>query len=944
MTHPLWSPLRGKLRLAGLVSGSGNTLWKTLELQKQLEKSKEGSPFEVVAVFADSGSASALEKAKSFGVPAVSLDIREFYARRNAPLKDREVRAAYDREILAMLEPFSPDMLLLAGYVWATTDVITGSIPTVGVHPADLAVRKNGERAYAGADGVGATLAGGEHEIRATSYLATPVLDGGPMLIVSPPSPIDSDEGMDPKDRFRKYLSLVNEQARETGARTVYEIARGHFAVNADGIAVHKERALPDGLRFESWPPFVPDISLFSPRSIAVVGASASGTSLGSAVLRNILSYGFKGEVYPVNRKGEDAEGLKGYASVLDIPRDVDLAMITVPGAAAVEVAEECGRKGVRNLVTLSAGFRETGEEGARAENALLDIVSKYSMRLLGPNCMGLLNTSPDVRLHANMLQTVPKRGGIGLITQSGAIGAALLDFAPSLGLGFSLIASTGNQPDMTINDLLPLYAEDDNTTVILAYLETLPDAGRFARILTEAAAKKPVIVVKSGMTEAGAAAAKSHTGSLAGKSRIAEALLDKTGAIRAATLEEAFLLASALSTQPRVKENRVGVISNAGGPGTLVADELSRRGFSLPFLPETTREALAAQVLPQASTANPLDLVATAKPEHYAAAAKAMVESNLYDAFVVVMVPPTGVETGPVAEAMIPVLKASGLPVTSCFFGPSMGEGGRAAMLNAGIPSFPFPEQTASVLSLMREKTLSPRAEKPNTPTPSLLRKGALRKRLAASADGFLLPALCEELLEAYGIPLPLSAMVTAPEEVKGASFLYPVVAKIDHPDVLHKSDAGGVVLNIADEKSLRGVVDTLLARFPGARGVLVQEQIGKGIELILGADSDPLLGHAVLVGWGGTGVEVFSDVALGHVPFSRAEGVRLLERLQCFPLLKGYRGKPGVDMEGLLDLLQKLQRLLLDFPEIEEMDLNPLIWDGNRFIAADYRIKKRC
>ena len=931
------------MRLAGLVSGSGNTLWRTLELQKHLEKGGEGSPFEVVAVFADSGNASALQKAAEFGIPSVCLDIREFYARRNAPLKDRGVRAEYDLEILKMLERFSPDMLLLAGYVWATTDVITGSIPTVGVHPADLAVRKDGERAYAGADGVGATLAGGEREIRATSYLATPVLDGGPILIVSPPSPIDPDEGMDPKYRFRKYLSLVNEQARETGARTVYEIARGHFAVSGDGTALHKGRPFPDGLRFESWPPFAPDISLFSPRSIAVIGASASGTGLGSAVLRNVLSYGFKGNVYPVNRKGEDAGGLKGYASVLDIPGEVDLAMITVPGTAAVEVAEECGRKGVRNLVTLSAGFRETGEEGARAENALLDIVSRYSMRLLGPNCMGLLNTSPDVRLHANMLQTVPKSGGIGLITQSGAIGAALLDFAPSLGLGFSLIASTGNQPDMTINDLLPLYAEDENTKVILAYLETIPDAGRFSRILAETVAKKPVIILKSGTTEEGAAAAKSHTGSLAGKSRIAEALIDKAGAIRAATLEEAFLLASALSTQPGVKGNRAGIISNAGGPGTLVADELSRRGFSLPFLPDSVREALAARILPQASTANPLDLVATAKPEHYAAAAKAMVESGLYDAFVVVMVPPAGVETGSVAEAMIPVLKASGLPVTSCFFGPAMGEAGRSAMLKAGIPSFPFPEQTASVLSLMREKTVSSYAEAPETQAPPLIRKGALKERLAAETSGFLPPALCEELLEEYAIPLPFSAALTGPGEVGGISFPYPVVAKIDHPDVLHKSDAGGVVLDITGEEALRRTVSSLLERFPGARGVLVQEQIGKGIELILGADSDPLLGHAVLVGWGGTGVEVFSDAVLGHVPFSRAGGMRLLEHLQCFPILKGYRGRPGVDLEQLLDLMQKLQRLLLDFPEIEEMDLNPLIWNGGRFIAADYRIKIR-
>lgn len=940
MIHPLWTPLRGKLRVAGLVSGSGNTLWRTLELQRSLEKTAEGCPFEVVALFADSEDAGALKKAEEYGIPAVSLDIRKFYESKNAPLKDKAVRGEYDRAILGLLDPFSPDMIFLAGYVWATTEVITGSLLTVGVHPADLAVQKDGRRAYAGADGVGSTLAGGEREIRATSYLATPVIDGGPILLVSPAVPIEQDEGMDPKDRFRKYLTLVNEQARTTGARTVLEIARGNFTVEGSR-AFYKGRELPRGLRFETWPKDKEtSSSFFAPRSIAVVGASASPGGLGRAVLNNLVAYGFQGDLYPVNRKGEDAAGLKGYASVLDIPGEVDLAVITIPGGSAVEVAEECGRKGIATLVILSAGFREVGEEGARAEEGLLDIAFRYHMRILGPNCMGMLNTSPDVRLHANMLASIPERGGIGLITQSGAVGAALLDFAPSLGLGFSLIASTGNQPDMNINDLLPIYGEDENTKVILTYLETLPEAGRLAPLLKKTTAKKPVIILRSGTTDAGAAAAKSHTGSLAGKNKIAEALLDKTGVIRADSLETAFLTASALATQPLMKGIRVGVISNSGGPGTLVADELSRRGFSLPLLPSSLRKKLAALLMSQSSTANPLDLVATATPEQYAAAAEIMTESGCFDAFVVIMTPPVGVDTGAVAEAMTAALKNSGLPVTSCFFGPEAALDGRKVMLDAGIPSFPFPEQTASVLSLMRAEEDPKAAEGAPTPRPSLLRREELKK-ITRAAEGFLSPGHCEELLAAYGIPLVRSAFFTDSSAASGHDLAYPVVAKIDHPDVLHKSDAGGVVLNIPDGTELARTMGDLLKRFPGARGVLVQEQVKKGLELILGADRDPLLGHAVLVGWGGVGVEVFGDVALGHVPFSRGYGQKMLRSLKCYPLLKGFRGEKGVDEEKLLDLLQRMQTLLSDFPEIEEMDLNPLIWDGSKFIAADYRIK---
>ena len=958
MIQPIWNAARGRMRVAGLASGSGNTLWKALELQKTLEATPDGCPFEIVAVFADSPDAKALRTAEEFGIPGLSADIRAFYADRGAPLKDRSVRAEYDRRILDLLAPYAPDGILLAGYVWATTSVITGSLITWGVHPADLAIEKDGRRAYAGADGVGSTLAGGEPEIRASSYLATDLIDGGPILIVSPGVPVSPDDGLEGKDRVRHYLKPVNDEGRMVGARTTLEIANGSFGLDERGVVHHRGVPAPKGLRFESWrenPPLHERRTecLFSPKSVAVIGASTR-PGIGNAVFRNIRSYDFAGGVFPVNRKGEAVDGVPGYRSILDIPGDVDLAMLTVPSEFILEVAEECGRKGVGAMVALTAGFRETGGEGEAQERALMDIVNRYGMRLMGPNCMGILNTDPAVRLHANMLQTIPERGGIGLITQSGAIGAALLDFADTLGLGFSRIASTGNQPDVTACDLLPLYANDPNTKVILAYLEAIPDAPRFARILREAASAKPVVVLKSGRTEAGAAAARSHTGSLAGNGRLAGVLLAQSGAVVAETLEEAFLLAAALSRMPRVRGNRVGIISNAGGPGTLVADALSTRGFELPLMPEPLRERLASRIMPQASTGNPLDLVATATPEHYGEAARTMLESGVFDAVLVIVVPPANVDTGAVALGMADVLaqaRNAGIPMLSCFFGPTLGAAGRAVMLENGVPSFPFPEQTASVLHLMRtgDAPAAPSAASLAAAARDTVKPGlslAERRTLAGENRGTFLPQeRCMELLSAYGFPTPQSAFIAADGDRDALkTFRCPAVAKIDHPEILHKSDVGGVVLDIPDTEALERTVSGLFARFPGARGVLVQEQIRRGpdaLELILGVTRDPVLGHAVLVGYGGVGVEVFKDVRLLHVPFDARDADASLRKLQCFPLLEGYRGRKGVDLPGLRGLILDVQRLVLDVPEIAELDVNPLIWDGDRFVVADARIR---
>ena len=437
MIVPIWNPVRGKLRVAGVASGSGNALWRALELQRELDRTWEGSPFEVVAVFSDSPGAECVKKAYELGIPCVSTDIRTFYAERGIPLKDRTVRAEYDRLTLEKLNPFHPDMIFLSGYVWAATETIFGGILTVGVHPADRSIMKAGRRAYAGADGVGTALACGEKELRSSSYIATPVLDGGPILIVSPGIPVNPDDGLkgeaEGKERFRRYLGLVNEQGQIVGARTILEIALGHFGLDEEGRLFHKDIQVPEGVRFETWEEYRPIHecsikSLLYPQSVVVAGASAR-PGLGSAVLKNVLDYKFKGKTWVVNRSGEDVHGVKGYTGVSELPEVPDMALVAAPGGAVLDIVRQCGEKGVKTVVVLSAGFREVGGKGAEMERQLMETIRRYNMRLLGPNCMGFANTDESVSLNANMLQVVPQKGGVGFITQSGAIGSALIDF-----------------------------------------------------------------------------------------------------------------------------------------------------------------------------------------------------------------------------------------------------------------------------------------------------------------------------------------------------------------------------------------------------------------------------------------------------------------------------------------------------------------------------------
>jgi len=515
---PIHNPAQGKLRVVGFISGSGKTLWKAFELQKELEAAWEGSPFEICGVFSSDPGASGVASAAEYGIPSASLDIRKYYAYRGAKLKDRDVRREYDAEAARMIAEFNPDLVLLAGYVWATTDILLNKYMFINVHPADLTRQENGDRLFAGPNGVGDALSAREPYLRSSSHIATPELDGGPLLVISPKIPVDYGKAgeYDEKEFMKYYLRLVNAQSREVGARTIYEIAMGHFARNEEGKVFYRDSEAPMGISIESWDQNTPRYArntsaLLNPKSIAVIGASAKG-GIGHAIVKNIEAVDFQGTAYAVNRSGDDVLSTPGYTSILEIPGDVDMAVITVPSQYVLQVAEECGQKGVKAVVCISAGFKEVGAQGEKAQEELLRIVNRYNMRLLGPNCMGVSNNNASVRLNTTILHDIPLDGNIAFVSQSGGLGAVLLDYAEHLGIGFSSIVSLGNQADITVNDILPLLAEDPQTEVILLYLEQIPDFQRFAGISARISKDKPIVLLKAGRTDAGAAAAGSHT------------------------------------------------------------------------------------------------------------------------------------------------------------------------------------------------------------------------------------------------------------------------------------------------------------------------------------------------------------------------------------------------------------------------------------------------
>ncbi|HLM67150.1 MAG TPA: acetate--CoA ligase family protein, partial [Longimicrobium sp.] len=658
--------------------------------------------------------------------------------------------------------------------------------------------------------------------------------------------------------------------------------------------------------------------AILRPRSIAVIGASRKPNTIGYQILENLVRHGFAGAVYPVNPTASAVHSIRAYPSVEAIADDVDLAVIVVPKQHVCDAAEACGRKGVKGLVVISAGFAEVGGSGVERQKRLMDIVRRYDMRLVGPNCMGVLNTAPDRSMNATFAPTMPPAGPVSFMSQSGAMGVTILDYAKEYGIGISQFVSVGNKPDVSGNDLVQYWADDERTGVILMYLENFGNPRRFTQLAREITRKKPIIAVKSGRSVAGARAASSHTGALAGTDAATDALLRQCGVLRADTVEEMFDLAMAFSHQPIPRGNRVAIVTNAGGPGIIIADACEAYGLVVTELAEETRALLAEHFPEEASLTNPVDMIASATPQSYRIAVEAVLADPNVDAVIATFVPPLGVRQEDVAEAIVSVAGGqTEKPVMAVLMGRQGLPQGLAELNAAGIPGYRFPESGVRALAAMyRYRRWLER------PVGEVRRFDADRETVAgilaaAQAEGRekLSETEVMRVLQAYGIPVaPYAVARTADEAARAAAEIgYPVVAKVLSPRIIHKSDVGGVVVGVEDETELRAAFHRLTAEVPAragidageVEGVLVQKMVGRGKETIIGMTLDPQFGPVLMFGLGGIYVEALGDVVFRVHPVTDVDAREMTRSIRGVRLLQGVRGEPAVDLARVEEVI---------------------------------------
>ncbi len=692
--------------------------------------------------------------------------------------------------------------------------------------------------------------------------------------------------------------------------------------------------------------------SFFAPDSIAVIGASRRPGTVGYQIVDNLVTHGFQGAVYPVNPKARSVHSLPAWRSVRDIPEPVDLAIVVVPKELVLDVVEECGAKGVSAVVVISAGFREVGEEGALREARLMDRIRAHGMRLVGPNCMGVLNTDPDVQMNATFAPTMPPSGPVSFLSQSGALGVTILDYAAEYGIGIRNFVSVGNKPDVSGNDLLEYWETDPETRVVLMYLETFGNPRKFTRIARRVARKKPIVVVKSGRSVAGARAASSHTGSLAGKDAAVDALLAQCGVMRADTVEELFDLAMAFGTLPVPRGNRVAIVTNAGGPGIIIADACESEGLEVARFSPATLAELESLFPEEASVQNPVDMIATATAESYRTALAVVLKDPGVDAAIAAFVPPLGVRQEDVAHAIVDAAQRHpDTPVLAVLMGREGLPQGRQELRSAGVPAYIFPESAARALMALYAygRWLERPVQAPATFPAETETVAALLTGAEEAGRDRLFEDEAYRVLEAYGIPVIPHRLVRSAEEAvaAGTELGFPVVLKVVSPHIVHKTEAGGVRLDLKDESQVREEYAQLMADVtaydPDAeiRGVLVAPFRKEGRELILGMSTDPSFGPVIMFGMGGIYVETFQDVAFRLPPVTEQEAGELIRSIRSFPLLEGVRGEAGIRMEAVVDAIQRLSQLVHDHPRIRELDVNPFLATPEGAMALDVRIK---
>jgi acetyl coenzyme A synthetase (ADP forming)-like protein len=691
---------------------------------------------------------------------------------------------------------------------------------------------------------------------------------------------------------------------------------------------------------------------LVAPRSLAVVGASHRRGSIGAELFHNIISTGFRGPVYPINPSANEIQGVRAYPSVAAVPEDIDLAVIAVPAAAVVDVARQCAAKGVRGLVVISAGFAETGSDGKAMQAELVDVCLQAGMRLVGPNCMGVINTSPEVSLDATFAPDKPVQGRIGFLSQSGGLGIAVMARTQALGSGVSSFVSVGNKADISGNDLMQYWESDPETGLIMLYLESFGNPRKFARIARRVSRSKPILAVKSGRTQAGSRATSSHTGALLSGSDITvDALFQQAGVIRTDTLAELFDTALLLSSQPLPMGKRVAILTNAGGPAILCADACEAAGLEVPPLPEQVRQKLAAFLPAASSTANPVDMIASATADDYRRVISILAACEQVDSVIAIFTPPLVTRATDVVRA---IHRAAGemsraIPLLTVF----MSKQGTPRVIRSGnvsIPHYPFPEEAAHALGLAtRYAGWRARPDDAVVIPPGIDRDRAAAVIASSLArdEGWMAPEEVLQLLGCYGIPLVETRFVSSPLEAgQVARDLGSTVAlKAVAPGVLHKSDAGAVRLGlkgpIAVARAAAQMSSSLHKAGHHVDGFQVQAMVSGGTEMLVGVVQDDHFGPVLACGAGGTATELLKDVAVRITPITRSEADTMVRSLKTFPLLDGYRGAPKGDVPALIDVLLRVSALVEDHAHIAEMDLNPLIVRTEGVVVVDARIR---
>ncbi len=683
-------------------------------------------------------------------------------------------------------------------------------------------------------------------------------------------------------------------------------------------------------------------LPFFSPKGVVVIGASTSSEKLGYGVARNLIASGYRGAIHFVSQKQGALFGYPLLLSLSEVPDPVDLAILIVPTQATPQTIEDCGKRGIKAAIIVSAGFREVGAEGAALEQECVKIATKSGVRLLGPNCIGTIDT--HLPLDTTFLQPpMPTAGGIGFISHSGAFAAAIVDWAREQGFGFSQIVSLGNQADVNETDVLPEVAEDEHTRVIALYMESVSNGIKFVQAAKEVTQLKPVIALKVGRFDAGQKAASSHTGALAGSEEAFNAAFEKAGVLRADTAEQMFDWARALENCPLPRGKNMAILTNAGGPGVIAADSLETNGLLLSQLAESTLKILATTLPPSASFHNPVDMLASASPNTYAACLRLLLHDENVDGVMVILPPPPMFKAEEVAEKIIEVIRQFTKPIVIALMGSILVEKAGGVFQRANIPTYPFPERAASALGVLAKRAeYLDRVRKANdqVESSSILRPSVSVLHPTASI---------EELISSYGIPTaPIKLARDENEAVEIANELgFPLVMKIASPDILHKSDVGGVMLNIQDKKSLQSSYAQIVKRIerlvPPARidGVHLQRQIPEGQEVIIGMVRDPLFGPLMMFGSGGIEVEGLKDVAFALAPLNQAEAESMMRRTWAGIKLKGFRSIPPVDQASVIDVLIKLSQLAMENETIAEIEINPLRVLSKGAFALDVRMK---